>query len=494
MSQREPLRICFISPEVAPLAKTGGLADVASALPAYLHSAGHDVRLVMPRYRRIDEAGHTVESVPGLDGLSIDAGGQRIGYAIVRTRLPGSDLDVYLIDCPHFFHRDSIYTNDADEFLRFVLLSRAALELCQRQQFAPDIVHCNDWQTALVPMYLKTTYAWDRQFANTRSVLTIHNIGYQGMFPAEVLGSLGLSGAEHNLHQDDLKAGVINFLKTGILYADLITTVSPTYAREILGDDYGMGLNGLLRERMRSVIGILNGVDYGEWDPATDALIPETFTADDRSGKVECKRQLLVEMGLEADVNRPLVGLVTRLVGQKGIDLVEQALPPILSEHDVAFVALGSGEGRYEEFFSWLAQRFPGRAAFYRGFNNKLAHWIEAGSDMFLMPSRYEPCGLNQMYSLRYGTVPIVRETGGLADSVQQIDPTTGTGTGVLFRDYDGAGLHWALSTALELFANAPLWRKVMSNGMAMDFSWARQGERYVDAYRALSHRIANHT
>ena len=489
MSEREPLRICFISPEVAPLAKTGGLADVASALPAYLHEAGHDLRLVMPRYRRIDEADHRVEPVAGLERLSIDAGGNTISYSIASTKLPGSDLDVYLVDCPHFFHRDSIYTNDADEFLRFVLLSRAALELCQCQQFAPDIVHCNDWQTALVPMYLKTTYAWDKLFANTRSVLTIHNIGYQGMFPAEVLSSLGLNGAEHNLHQDDLKAGVINFLKSGILYADLITTVSPTYAREILGDDYGMGLNGLLRERMHSVIGILNGVDYGEWDPATDTLIPETFTPNDLSGKVASKRQLMAEMGLEVAADRPLIGLVTRLVGQKGLDLVEQALPPILAERDAAFVALGSGEGRYEDFFGWLQQRFPGRAAFYRGFNNKLAHWIEAGSDMFLMPSRYEPCGLNQMYSLKYGTVPVVRETGGLADSVQQIDPASGTGTGVLFRDYDGTGLHWALTTALDLFGSRTLWRKVMQNGMAMDFSWSRQGERYVDVYRALRQR-----
>lgn len=487
MPSLKPLKICFVSSEVAPLAKTGGLADVAAALPAYLHRAGHDVRLLMPHYRRIDEAGHRTESVEGLSGLSIRAGDATIPYDIVTTTLPGTDLTVYLVSCPQFYHRENIYTQDDDEYLRFVLLSRATLELCQHLNFAPDIVHANDWQTGLVPLYLKSTYAWDRLFARTRSVLTIHNIGYQGMFPAWVSGQLGLAGAEHNLHQDDLKDGVVNFLKTGILYADLITTVSPTYAREILGDDYGMGLNGLLRERMSTVTGILNGVDYGEWDPATDELIPANYTPEDLAGKAECKRTLLAEMGLEDRQERPLVGLVTRLVGQKGIDLVEQVMPRLIDERDVAFVALGSGERRYEDFLNWLQATFPGRAVFYRGFSNRLAHWIEAGADMFLMPSRYEPCGLNQMYSLRYGTVPVVRETGGLADSVQQIDPASGTGTGILFRDYDATGLDWALTTALEYYADKPLWRQVIGNGMAKDYSWDRQGERYADLYRKLT-------
>jgi starch synthase len=318
-------------------------------------------------------------------------------------------------------------------------------------------------------------------------MLTIHNIGYQGMFPAWTLGDLGLTGADHHLHQDDLKDGVINFLKTGIMYADLITTVSPTYAREILGEDYGMGLNGLLWERQNSLFGILNGVDYEEWNPATDELIPANYTPGDLSGKKVCKERLMLETGLEVQTGRPLIGIVSRLVGQKGFDLVENVVPSLLAERDFAIAVLGSGEQRFEDFFNWLRHRFPGRASFYQGFSNELAHWIEAGADMFLMPSLYEPSGLNQMYSLKYGTVPVVRETGGLADSVEQINPSTATGTGILFRDYNAEGLNWALNRALDIYANGPLWQAVIQNGMRQDFSWDRQGARYVQLFRELS-------
>ncbi len=483
----EPLRICLASSEFAPLAKTGGLADVSAALSAYLHDAGHDVRVLLPRYRRIEDLGLDIQPVDGMASIRTRLGDTEIHYGIDRATLPNSDLPVYLLRCPAFYDRESIYTNDPDEHLRYVLLSRAAIEMCQRMQFAPDIFSCHDWQTALVPLYLKTVFAWDGLFRNTRSTLTIHNIGYQGMFPAWTLGQLGLGGAEHHLHQDDLKEGVINFLKTGIMYADAITTVSPTYAREILGEDYGMGLNNLLRERMGAVVGILNGVDYAEWDPATDPLIPANFTPDDLAGKRACKQKLMLETGLEENTERPLMGIVTRLVGQKGLGLVESVVPPLLERRDCAIAVLGSGERRYEDFFEWLKHRFPGRASFYSGFSNKLAHWIEAGSDMFLMPSRYEPSGLNQMYSLKYGTVPIVRETGGLADSVEQFDPATGQGTGILFRDYNEAALDWALNRALDLYADKALWRQIMANGMQKDFSWARQGRLYVDLFRQLS-------
>jgi starch synthase len=481
------LNICLASSEIAPLAKTGGLADVTAALSAYLHDAGHDARVLVPRYRRIDEAGVDIEPVDGLTDLSLRIAGHEVRYAIDRTTLPGSSLPVYLLRFPHFYDRPNIYTQEADEHLRFVLLSRAAIELCQHTGFRPDIFHCHDWQTALIPLYLKSVYAWDRLFADTKTVLTIHNIGYQGMFPAQVLPQLDLDGAEHHLHQDDLKEGVVNFLKTGVLYAQLITTVSPTYAREIMGEDYGMGLNDILQRRASSVVGILNGVDYGEWDPATDTLIPANYTADDLSGKAICKDTLLDELGLAKVDGRPLVGIVSRLVGQKGFSLMEELLPRLLHEQDLSLAVLGSGEPRFENFFASLQDHFRNRVCFYRGFSNKLAHWIEAGSDMFLMPSHYEPCGLNQMYSLRYGTVPVVRETGGLADSVEQIDRTSGGGTGVLFRDYNAAGLAWALERAFGLYADQPLWRRVMTNGMAKDFSWERQGARYVELFRQLT-------
>lgn len=487
MPANNKLNICVVSSELTPLAKTGGLADVSAALSAYLQRSGHDVRVLIPAYARIGAAGVGIEAVDGLSDLSMQAGARSIRYSIRRTVLDGPGLPVYLLDCPEFFGRDSIYTNDADEHLRFVLLSRAALEMCQRLGFAPDIVHCNDWQTALVPLYLKSTYAWDRLFADTRSVLTIHNIGYQGMFPASTLGELELNGAEHHLHQDDLKEGLINFLKTGVLYADLITTVSPTYAREIMTDDYGMGLSGLLRDRMASVVGILNGVDYDEWNPETDTLIPRNYSPSDMSGKLSCKQALLSDLGMDGDPARPLIGIVSRLVGQKGIGLIEDVMPRLLGDRDVSLAVLGSGEPRYETFFSRLQQSFRSRVCFYRGYNNRLAHWIEAGADMFLMPSRYEPCGLNQMYSLKYGTVPIVRETGGLADSVEQIDPEAATGTGVLFRDYTESGLAWAVNAALDLYDNRPLWQRIIANGMARDFSWNRQGGHYVDLFRQLT-------
>ena len=484
VEEEKKLRICLVSSEIAPLAKTGGLADVTAALGNYLHEAGHDVRVLVPGYARIEHSGLDIEHVSGLSELAVRIGTRDVAFAIRRTVLPGTRMPVYLLHCPEFYGRDSIYTQDHDEHQRFVMLSRGALEMCQRMGFAPDIFSCHDWQTALIPLYLRTTYSWDRLFARTRSVLTIHNIGYQGMFSAGVLGHLGLHGAEHHVHQDDLKEGVINFLKTGVLYADLITTVSPTYAREILGEDYGMGLNDLLRQRLESVVGLLNGVDYREWDPAIDPLIPATYSPADMSGKVECERRLREEMGLRPGDERPLIGIVSRLVGQKGFDLVEGAMPRLLAQREFDLVVLGSGEGRYEHLFEELQRRFPGRVSFYRGYNNRLAHWIEAGSDMFLMPSLYEPCGLNQMYSLKYGTVPIVRETGGLADSVEQADGTTGTG--VLFKDYNEEGLAWAINRALDLYEDRARWGSIVANGMAKNFSWDQQGARYVELFHAL--------
>lgn len=485
----KPLNICLAASEFAPLAKAGGLADVAAALSLYLDKAGHDVRVLLPRYKRIESMGLDIQPVPELSNLDTRLGRYKQAYAIDRARLPGTELDIYLLRCPRFYERQDIYTNDGDEYLRYVLLSRAAIEMCQRMGFAPDIFHVHDWQTALVPLYLRTVYAWDRLFENTRSVLTIHNIGYQGMFPSWILEELSLLGAEHHIHQDDLKNGVVNFLKTGILYANMITTVSPTYAREILGDDYGMGLNYDLRNRIGTVAGILNGVDYDEWNPATDKLIPANYDVRNREGKRACKAELLREMGLDGNLERPVIGIVSRLVGQKGFELVEQVVPDLLAKRDFVLTVLGSGESRYQDFFQWLQSQFGDRVCFYQGYNNRLAHWIEAGSDMFLMPSLYEPCGLNQMYSLRYGSVPIVRETGGLADSVEQINPAKATGDGVLFRDYNAAGLSWALNHALDLYKNENLWQQVMTNGMNKDFSWDRQGEIYVDLYRKLSNK-----
>ncbi len=487
VAAEKKLKICLVSSELAPFAKTGGLADVCGALSAYMHNTGHDMRVLVPRYSKIDTDGLDVVAVGELQNLSIRIGPWDIPYSIDAVTMPRTDLLVYLLRCPEMYNRAGLYTQDGDEHLRFLLLSRVAIELCQRMQFAPDVFHCNDWQTSLIPLYLRTIYAWDKLFANTRTALTIHNIGYQGVFSADILPDLDLGDDKAKLHQDDLNDGRINFLKTGLLYANVLTTVSPTYAREIQGPEYGAGLDGMLRNRAESVVGILNGVDYSEWNPATDSLIPHNYGPENLRGKTLCKKKLMAELGLAGGKEVPLIGIVSRLAGQKGFGLMEGVLPRLLAKENFSLAVLGSGELRYETFFGHLQDRFPGRVAFYRGFNNRLAHWIEAGSDMFLMPSLYEPCGLNQMYSLKYGTVPIVRETGGLADSVELVNPGTGKGTGVLFRDYNEDGLSWAIRTALLLYENKRLWRKIIRNGMSTEFSWERQGELYVELFRQLS-------
>lgn len=486
MANKTPLRICLATSELSPLAKTGGLADVCAALSAFLQRDGHDVRVLLPRYSTIDESRLDIVPVDYLQQIPIQLGSRSGYYSIDTVHVPDSGVQIYLLRCPDLYDRPGIYTSGADEHLRFILLSRAAIEMCQHMGFAPDIFHCHDWHAALIPLYLKSRYAWDRLFANTRSVLTIHNIGYQGVVNASVLPDLGLDGAEHDLHQEDLGLGRINFLKTGILHADLVTTVSPTYAREIQGDEYGMGLQDLLRTRSDSLLGILNGVDYDEWNPQMDPLIPANYSRGKLAGKTTCKLELMKDLALAGGAEQPLIGMVTRLTAQKGIDLIQKVLPPLMQKRSFALAVLGSGEPRYERFFNWLQQNHRDRVCFYRGFNNRLAHWIEAGSDMFLMPSRFEPCGLNQMYSLRYGTVPIVRETGGLADSVQLYDPGTRKGDGIVFRDYNEIGLDWAINAALDLFENKPAWKAVMQNGMAKDLSWDRQGKIYVDLFRRL--------
>ena len=481
-----PLRICLASSELAPLAKTGGLADVSSALSAYLQRAGHDVRVLIPFYSSIDSGGLDVVPVDFLQDRRMTVGSQEFGWSVDTTTLPDGGPQVYLLRCPELYQRPGIYTGGADEHRRFILLSRAAIEMCQHMGFAPDVFHCHDWHTALIPLYLRTLYAWDRLFDRTRSVLTIHNIGYQGIFSSSHVPDLGLDAWRERLHQDDLAIGRLNFLKTGILYADWLTTVSPTYAREILTPEYGLGLEGLLQQRRDRLTGILNGVDTREWDPETDPLIPYRYSRQRLANKRKIKLKLMKEMELDSSEGMPLVAMISRLTYQKGIELVQKVVPALLQRRRFALAVLGSGEARYEQFFAWLQQRFRDRVCYYRGYNHELAHWIEAGSDMFLMPSRFEPCGLNQMYSLRYGSVPIVRRTGGLADSVQLFDAANGTGTGIVFDHFNDAALDWALNTALDLHTDKKLWRRLVQNGMAMDYSWEHQGRLYVDLFRHL--------
>lgn len=474
------MNVLFVASEMAPFAKTGGLADVMAALPAYLQRAGHDVRVVLPLYDTVDTKQARFEPVVELD---VPLGTHRYRAKILRV---GSAT--YFVHIPALYARGRLYTSDPDEHRRFLALCYAALLLCQRLDFAPDVVHAHDWQAALLPLILKTLVAKDRRFARARSLLTIHNLRYQGSFPAAIGPDTNLTAYAHLFHQDLLRAGRVNFLLQGILYADGVSTVSPTYAREIQTAEHGAGLDGYLRARTTTVVGILNGVDYDEWSPERDRHIPHPYSARDLAGKERCKEHLLTSLGLPYRAGVPVLGIVSRLVGQKGFGLVGGAAPDLLRRHGFQLVVLGSGEPALEDMFARLQHAFPRQVCFYRGFKNDLAHLIEAGADMFVMPSRYEPCGLNQLYSLRYGTVPIVHKTGGLADTVRTWDPRTGRGNGFAFEHHDDAGLRWGIQAALAAYRDPTQWGRLVQNGMAADFSWDAQGKHYEVVYNRLHH------
>jgi starch synthase len=481
------MNVLFLSSEVAPFAKTGGLGDVAAALPRALHRKGHDVRVFMPLYSRIEQQKYRFRSIDSLRGLKVNFGTRSFEVSIFAAQLPGSTLEIFFVHCPQLYARHAIYAHDGDEHLRFLVLCYAALEAAQRMRFAPDVVHCNDWQTALVPLLLKTRFAWDGAiFGKTKSVLTIHNLNYQGAFPASVLPETGLLRDKHLLHQDQLRDGRINFLLHGILYASAVTTVSPTYAREIRTAEFGANMDGFLRARESTVFGILNGVDYDEWSPQADRLIPTRYDADHLEGKEHCKAELLSRARLPSLPGVPLLGIVSRLASQKGFDLLPDALGLALREGKFQLVVQGSGEKRFERLFHDLRRRFPRQVRFQTQFDNALAHWIQAGSDFFLMPSKYEPCGLTQLYALKYGTVPIVRKTGGLADTVQLWSPRTGTGTGIVFDDYNAQAVHWALEAAFNIYRDRPVYRRLQRNGMLQDFSWEHQVQSYEALYARL--------
>ena len=515
-----PLKIALEASEVAPFAKTGGLADVTPALARALARAGHDVRLFLPRYANLRELPKTLETV--LEPWRLEFGGRSVSVAVRAVPFPaakpaakplaqpptrhhrrgsaksapaaeppapaGRPLKLELIDAPELYHRASYYTEDADEALRWAALSRGVIEACQRTGWAPDVIHCNDWHTGLLPLYLRSWYAWDQLFRGTRTLLSLHNLGYQGVFPATVVDQLGLGEARSLFHQEHLKEGRVSFLETGVIYATWLSTVSETYAREIQTAENGMGLEGLLKERSDHLVGIVNGVDYDEWDPERDPLIPERYSAAKLAGKRRCREALLAKFELTAvkDPGPPVIGIVSRMTAQKGFDLLPDILPVFLKKNDLRLVVLGSGEERYERYFQWLRDSFPERVGCYFGYQEELAHWIEAGADLFLMPSRYEPCGLNQMYSSRYGTVPLVRSTGGLADTVERWDPEKRRGTGFVFYEFTADALFRTIEHALEVWRDRDAWTRLVQAGMARDFSWERQAQRYVELYRKI--------
>ena len=484
----ESLRICICASEAVPYAKTGGLADVAGALPRALAALGCDVRVVLPGYRTIDRGKfgfRAIGEAPVLLGV------ERAAVRFFEGRLPGSPVPVYLVANDRYFDRQGLYGEGGrdypDNLERFTLFGRGTLALLTHLGWAPQVLHCQDWQTGLLPVWLRIEPR-DGVLAETGTLFTVHNLAYQGLFPAERLPITGLS-AEVFTPRGIEFYGKINLLKGGLVFADLLSTVSEQYAREIQTEEFGCGLEGVLRERAEALVGILNGVDYGAWDPATDPLIPARYTPEDLAGKAVCKSDLQRALGLVPDPKAPLIGMITRLADQKGLDLVAATIETILG-WGAQFTLLGTGDPAYHTRFKTLGDRYRGRAAVTLGFDETLAHRIEAGADLFLMPSRYEPSGLNQLYSLRYGTVPIVRKTGGLADTIVDTTPETlgrGTANGFVFETYAPEALREAARRALAVFREPASWRRLQSVGMRQDFSWGRSAARYIDAYRRVT-------
>jgi starch synthase len=481
------MRIAHVAAEFAGLAQTGGLGEVVTALAKHLAGRNHDVRVFLPLYSLIDLEGLALSPVEPIQEVVVGFDSTEFTFSACSLTLGGSSAVVYLIDCPAAFGYPTLYTSGEDEPLRFALLGRAALECCQRLDWPPEIVHCHDWHAALVPTYLKTLYGWDSLFGESHTVLTIHNLAFQGVFSRQVVKDLGLAEELAAGDHASVEEGDLNFLAMGIRHADRLTAVSPTYAREIQTAEHAFGLAGALRERREDLVGILNGVDYDEWNPEVDQVIPSRYSREDLSGKGENKVALLERMGLPEKGRAPVLGVVSRLTEQKGFALFPPVMTQLLSTYDLRLVILGTGDAEFEGYLARLAAEYPSKVAYQRGFDVRLAHLIQAGSDIFLMPSRFEPCGLGQMYGLRYGTVPVVHRTGGLADTVEPFDPESGEGTGFVFGEFTPEGFRGSLDSALELFLEPNLWRRLMLNGMAVDFSWERQVGEYLEVYRELA-------
>jgi starch synthase len=480
----DSLHIAFVASEMTPFMKTGGLADVVGALPKALAALGHRVSVFLPRYGAIPyPAGDPI----GVADVHLGGVWRGVGYF---ERVVSDGVRVIFVEHGPLYDRPShspygdVFGEFGDNRLRFALLAAAALEFFRGRGERPDAFHAHDWHAGLVPVYLKSVYVLDHTLYRMPSVFTIHNFAYQGLFGADTVDALGLpwhlAGGEGGLEF----GGAISFMKGGLLFAEELTTVSPQYAREIQGPEMGHGMEGTVRARAADLTGILNGVDYGDWDPRHDPRIARTYSPEDLSGKAACKADLLATFGLPAEPDLPVVGVISRLVHQKGFDIVVEAWYDLL-QRPIRMIVLGTGEPAVQDGFRALAARAPDRFAVRFAYDERLAHKIIAGADMFLMPSRFEPCGLTQMYSLRYGTVPIVRSTGGLVDTVEIWDPVAGTGTGFRFDHADGTALVWALDQALAAHRDAGGWKRLMRNGMAKDFSW----ERSARAYEAVYHR-----
>jgi starch synthase len=489
------MKIAIAASEVTPFAKTGGLADVIGSLPKALAKSGCEVKVFMPKYSSIDEYKYELHYESALGEIPIRVGGNLRNIHVLTSKLPGSDVEVYFIDCPQYFNRNGFYTNDPDEPERFILFCKSVIEVLQKLKWFPDVIHCNDWQTGLIPAYLKDNYSWDMAFDKTTTLLSIHNIAYQGRFfpetrfKAETKPEWYYPEGPYEFH------GTFSFMKAGISFSDIISTVSETYAGEILTNEYGEGLEDVLRSRKNDLFGILNGIDDDIWDPETDRFVRYNYGIKNIEDKEKNKEFLLNNTPLHYIKGKPLIGIISRLVDQKGFDLFAQVFNDLLTL-DAQWVILGSGDERYEYMISNMERFAPDKVWTYIGFSNELAHQIEAGADIFLMPSRFEPCGLNQMYSLRYGTIPIVRKTGGLADTVKdwdeyKWDKKSEEGNGFSFNDATGYAMLQTIWRALHTYYNDQVvWRKMQKNGMLQNFSWDASAKKYIMLYnKAINHK-----
>jgi starch synthase len=483
------MHIAFAASECVPFSKTGGLADVVGALPRALAALGHQVSVFVPRYRqtKLDDPQTVVRSIT----IPFD---DKYRFCSVVTAGSSAGVKFYFVDYPPYFDRDALYGTPAGDYPdnseRFALFSRAVLE-ASKILGVPQVFHCHDWQSALVPVMLRTLYAEDPAFREVATVFTIHNMGYQGLFPPETLPLLTLPWDLLTISKMEF-FGQVNFLKGALVFSDFVTTVSKKYSQEIQTTEYGFGLDGVLRDRAATVTGILNGVDYDEWSPQTDKFTVAKYSPQDLSGKLKCKHDLLHAFGVtSADSRVPVIGIVSRFAAQKGFDLIAQIMDRLALE-EMIVVALGTGDKPYEEMFQRLNKQFPNKIAAKVAFDNAIAHKIEAGADMFLIPSRYEPCGLNQIYSLKYGTVPIVRATGGLDDTIEPWDARTGKGTGFKFTDYTGEALLATIKQALLAYRDPSSWQMLMRNGMSRDFSWGASAREYGKIYERARQVRAN--
>lgn len=479
MQNEQSLKVLMLAAEIVPFTKVGGLADVVGALPKALQALGHDVRLVMPRYRQVDPQRFHLTTV--LDSVPVSMGKFQVPVSVLQGEI-GDHIPVYMIDAPRFFDRENIYgyTDDGE---RFVLFCRAALEVARALQWSPNIIHCNDWHTGIVPNWMNTIYHDDPFFANTATVYTIHNLAYQGIFGYRLLEVAGVAANGFVYPQIAELAHVVDIMGRGILFADVVTTVSERYAQEILTPTFGEKLDHLLRSRKDHLYGVLNGIDYQECDPAHDHYIHTQFDIHSLEKRAENKATLQEYAHLPVRSDVPVIAMISRLADQKGFDLLSQIIHPLLAQ-GCQFVLMGVGDQHYHELFQSLEARYPEQVAVFLTFNTELSQRIYAGSDMFLMPSRFEPCGLNQLIAMRYGCVPIVRAVGGLADTVREYDPATGEGNGFTFANYDPWEFFAAIVRAMAIFRVKDIWHKIQEHGMEADHSWYVSAKRYVDIYR----------